>query len=284
MATLETLIAAPVRPAISLGVRHPLGVILGGAAAMFVALQAALVLLVPVIGMTGAALAASGAMFLIVVAIERLAFGRGLRSGLKALGWGRPRLGAILAATLISLGMLAFFPVYGLVTGTPFALRGDWAWILVGAIVLNGLAEETLFRGFVFGHLRQAGQAFGRAGLISLGIFGAVHLYLFIGNPFAIAFLATLLAIAAAFPFAFLFERAGRVIWAGVILHVASHAFRLVDMPADDVLTVGAAWILFQFAGAFLVFAFGTTLLRRTETGGAVASERSSIAQGTAMR
>jgi membrane protease YdiL (CAAX protease family) len=282
MATIETSIAAPVRPVLSLGARRPLGVILGGAAAMFVALQVGLVLLVPMIGMTGAALAASGAMFLIVVAIERLAFGRGLRTGLLALGWARPRFGAILAATLISLGMLAFFPVYSLVTGTPFTLRGDWAWILLGAIVLNGLAEETLFRGFVFGHLRQAGHSFGRAGLISLAIFGAVHLYLFIGNPFAIAFLATLLAIAAAFPFAFLYERAGRVIWAGVILHVASHAFRLVDMPADDVLTVGAAWILFQFAGAFLVFAFGTTLLREADAGGAVAG--TSGAQRTGMR
>lgn len=67
--------------------------------------------------------------------------------------------------------------------------------------------------------------------------------------------LATLLAVATAFPFAFLFERAGMVIWAGVILHVAAHAFRLLDMPESQTLTVASAWILVQFGVVFLVFA-----------------------------
>ena len=71
-------------------------------------------------------------------------------------------------------------------------------------------------------------------------IFGAVHLFLFTSNPFLVAFLATGLAIAAAFPFAFLYERAGNTIWAGVILHVGAHAFRLVDIPEAQILTVAS--------------------------------------------
>ena len=74
--------------------------------------------------------------------------------------------------------------------------------------------------------------------------------------------LATLLAITAAFPFAFLYERAGRTIWAGVILHVAAHAFRLIDIAEDQMLAVGSAWIVLQFGAVFLVFAFRNNLLR----------------------
>ena len=135
-------------------------------------------------------------------------------------------------------------------------------WVLLGAIALNGLAEEALFRGFVFGHLRQAGHSFRRAGFVSLAIFGAVHLFLFASNPFIVARLATLLAVTAAFPFAFLYERAGRTIWAGVLLHVAAHAFRLIDIAEDQMLAVGSAWIVLQFGAVFLVFAFRNNLLR----------------------
>ena len=89
-----------------------------------------------------------------------------------------------------------------------------------------------------------------------------MHLYLFTANPFVVAALATTLAVVAAFPFAFLYERAGRVIWAGVILHVAAHAFRLVEVPESQTMAVAAAWILFQFGAMFLVYAFRGTLLR----------------------
>jgi membrane protease YdiL (CAAX protease family) len=163
--------------------------------------------------------------------------------------------------------MLAFFPLYSVATGTPLGLKSDWLWVLVGAIALNGLAEETLFRGFVFGHLRQAGHSFRRAAVISLLIFGAVHLFLFTSNPFLVAFLATALAIAAAFPFAFLYERAGTIIWAGVIVHVGAHAFRLVEIPEAQFLTVASAWILIQFGAVFLVFAFRNNLLKEDPSG-----------------
>lgn len=243
--------------------RAHIGRVLAGAAAMYVVLQGGLTVLSGRLDMTGSALAVTAAMLALVVVIERFGFRRGVRAGFVALGFGRPTVGSIAAAGLISIGLLTFFPLYAAVTGTAFVLRSDWLWILAGAIALNGIAEETLFRGYVFGHLRQAGHSFRRAGLISLAIFGAIHLYLFIGNPPVVALLATLLAIAAAFPFAFLYQRAGNVIWAGVILHVSSHAFRLVEIPEGQVLTVGSAWILVQFAGVFLVYAFGKTLLKR---------------------
>ena len=260
--------------------RNHFGRILVGAALMYVVLQGGLSLLIPRFDQTWSALIVTAAMFAVAFVIEGVAFKRTPLEALAALGLGRPRSGALIAAAVIVAAMLAFFPVYSIATGTPLSLKSDWLWVLVGAIALNGLAEETLFRGFVFGHLRQAGHSFRRAGVISMLIFGAVHLFLFTSNPFLVAFLATALAIAAAFPFAFLYERAGNTIWAGVILHVGAHAFRLVDIPEAQILTVASVWILIQFGAVFLVFAFRNNLLKAVPHGdpatGPVAGEAAS--------
>lgn len=53
-----------------------------------------------------------------------------------------------------------------------------------------------------------------QAGFISMVIFAAVHLLLFIGNPFFMGFLGTLIAITSAFPMAYLLERGNNTIWA----------------------------------------------------------------------
>jgi membrane protease YdiL (CAAX protease family) len=170
---------------------------------MFVILQGGLTALVPRLDQTSAALIVTAAMFAVLIGIESWAFRRGVKRAFLALGFSRPNPAALFAAAIITLAMLAFFPLYAVATGTPLILKSDWLWVLLGAIVLNGIGEETLFRGYVYGHLRQAGHSFRRAGVISSLIFGAVHLFLFAGNPFVIAMLATLLAVSAAFPFAF---------------------------------------------------------------------------------
>jgi hypothetical protein len=72
-------------------------------------------------------------------------------------------------------------------------------------VIAAPVAEETLFRGYAFGHLRQR-SSFLSAAFVSLLLFVAAHLYLFAGNPFIIGLAATLAAVAAAFPMAYLFE------------------------------------------------------------------------------
>jgi membrane protease YdiL (CAAX protease family) len=253
-----------------------LGRILLGAALMFAVLQVGLTVLVPSLGMTWTPVLVTLAMFALLFVIERVAFGRNPLAALAAVGFGRPTRGSLVVAAIVGGGMLLFFPLYSAATGVSFALKADWLGLLVGSIALNGLAEETLFRGFVFGHLRQAGHSFRRAALISLLVFGAIHLVLFASNPLVIAFLATLLALAAAFPYAFLYERAGRTIWAGAIVHVAGHAVRFVDMPEAQVLVVSSIWTVALFGGVFLVLAFRNNLLR------APAAERPLPAAATA--
>jgi membrane protease YdiL (CAAX protease family) len=233
-----------------------------GAAVMYLVLQGGLNLLTPRIDLTLAAIVVAAAMMVVAFLIERWSFGRDFPHAFRALGLSRPRGRAMVVSLTITAAMAAFFPAFSLATGVPIELRPDWLWVLLGAIALNGIAEETLFRGFVFGHLRQAGQSFWRAGFTSLLIFALVHLYLFATNPALVATLALIVAIVAAFPLAFLYERAGNTIWAGVVLHVGAHFFRLVNIPEAQYMTVALTWLVLQIGVPFLVLLFANNLLK----------------------
>jgi membrane protease YdiL (CAAX protease family) len=205
-------------------------------------------------------------MLIAAVIFERYFFQRSGAQAFLALGFGRPAPRAILVAFIIAVIMLVFFPVFSLSTGAQITLKSDWLWILLAIIVLNGIGEETLFRGYVFGGLRrEARMSFRQAGFISMIIFAAVHLLLFIGNPFFVGFFGTLIAVAAAFPMAHLFERGNNTIWAPVVLHVATHAIRLVDIPEPYYLTAVGIWLVMQIGMMFLVYAFLGNLLKYKE-------------------
>lgn len=242
--------------------RRAIGSILIGCAGMFLILQIGTTWLAGKLDMTWAALIVTAIMLGVAVVCERLVFKHTLPQALRVLGFGRLNVRALLAVVVIACIMLMFFPVFSLITDTQVRLKSDWLWILIGAIALNGIAEETLFRGFVFGGLRKAGLSFGHAGVISLMIFAAVHGLLYVQNPFIIAFLATLVAVAAAFPMAYLFERGRNTLWAPVILHVTAHAIRLVDIPEGYYLRAVGIWLVLQIGVLFLVFAFRGSLLK----------------------
>ena len=69
-------------------------------------------------------------------------------------------------------------------------------------------------------------------------------------------------SIAAAFPMAYLFERGDNTIWAPVVLHVATHMIRLVDISPSQYRTAVAIWLLLQIGMVFLVYLFLNNLLR----------------------
>jgi membrane protease YdiL (CAAX protease family) len=243
--------------------RRAIPAILIGCAMMFVILELGVSALASLWGQTWAALIVTVIMVLVAVLFERQAFKHRAAEGLRAIGFGRPNPRAVLVAAIIGLVMLAFFPIFSLVTGAQITLKPNWLWILVGAIALNGIGEETLFRGYVFGGLRrEAGMSFRQAGFISMIIFAAVHLLLFVGNPFFVGLLGTLIAVSAAFPMAYLFERGNNTIWAPVVLHVATHAIRFVDISEPHYLTAVAVWLLLQVGMVFLVFLFLNNLLK----------------------
>ena len=240
------------------------GLILIGCAVMFLILQVGTIWLAGMLDQTWAAFIVTAIMLPVAVVWERLVFNLTLPQALHALGFGRLNARPLLAAGAIACIMLMFFPVFSFTVDAPVSLKRDWLWMLMGIIALNGFAEETLFRGFVFGGLREAGLSFGRAGTISMVIFATVHVLLFVQNPFIIALLGTLVAMAAAFPMAYLFERGSNTLWAPVMLHVAAHAIRLVDIPERYYLPAVSIWLVLQVGGLFLVFAFRGSLLKPT--------------------
>lgn len=245
---------------------HGVGRILLGFVLGYAVLQGGLILLAGRLDQTVSSLIASAAMFAVLLGVEAWLFKRRPGPALLALGCGRPRWGALAVAVLLSAVLVAFIPAYALATATPITVRPDWAWILLGAVVLNGLAEEALFRGLAFGHLRQTGYSFVGAGVIALLLFAAAHLYLFVGNPPMVALLATLTAVAAAFPMALLFERSHHTLWACAILHTATHALRLVSAPEAQAMGFALAWIAAPLLVPLAVFAFRGSLLRQDQS------------------
>lgn len=171
------------------------------------------------------------------------------------LGFGRPDWRALGVTGLIGAALLLFFPLYSSVSGQPVALPANWPWKLVGLVALHGIAEEALFRGFLFHHLRE-GRTFGQAGRISLLVFAAAHLYLFTYMPPALALFGTFLALASAFPFAYLFERGRNTLWAPALLHSLVHAVSLVEIPASHAMQAGIIWMCLWIAVVLLMYAF----------------------------
>ena len=59
-------------------------------------------------------------------------------------------------------------------------------WLVPGLFAQAGIAEEVLFRGYLFRHARE-GRDFWRAALVAAGLFVTVHLLMFLMLPWPIA-------------------------------------------------------------------------------------------------
>ena len=117
--------------------------------------------------------------------------------------------------------------------GVSIRLTADGLVLLPGLFAQAGIAEEVLFRGFLFGHLR-AGRSFWGAARLAMLPFVAVHLFLFLTMPWPIASAAVLLAVILSFPFAHLYEIGGSTIWAPALLHfVIQGTIKVVIVEGD---------------------------------------------------
>ena len=116
-----------------------------------------------------------------------------------------------------------FFPLFARATATPIAARDGWPLLLPGLLAQGGIAEECLFRGYLFGHLRRE-RSFWRAAWLSVPPFVAVHLLLFTYMPVPVAAAATLLSLVMSFPLARLYDLGGGTIWAPALLHFVAQA------------------------------------------------------------
>ena len=136
----------------------------------------------------------------------------------RSVGLGRPRAGGLTTAAAVCIGLLLVVPVFAKVsTESPTFLPGWWR-LLPGLFAQAGIAEEVLFRGYLFGRLRK-GRSFWRAAGLSILPFAAVHLVLFLTMPWSIALAALILSVVLSVPLAHLFELGGGTIWAPALVH-----------------------------------------------------------------
>jgi len=250
-------------PASETNSRKNITLILVGSAVMFAILELGVTWLAARMDQTWAGIIAFVVMLIAGLIFERTFFGRNLSEAVRDLGYGLWNPRAVLAALIILLATMLFFPIFALATGAQIKLLGNWWWILISIIVFNGFGEETLFRGYIFGGLRmKADLSFRQAGFVSMIIFAAVHLLLFIGNPPIIGILGIIIAVAAAFPMAYLFERGNNTVWAPVVLHISSHMIRLVDIAEPNYMLGVSIWLALQIGSVFLVYALLGNLLK----------------------
>ncbi|GEM_PF-1193144 len=192
-----------------------------------------------------------------VVIPEMLLFKSSLLEALRSVGIGRPRAGVILVGLIISLPLLAYFPLFSLITRVPLILYDDWAYKLLTVVLMQGLTEEMMFRGYIFGHLRP-GRSFRHAAALSALFFGLAHLHLFTILDPLVAGIATLLAVVSHIPFAYLYERGRNAIWAGSIVHIAATGLggNLFVIPPEVFTSALSLFLLVTMISPYLAFLF----------------------------
>jgi len=177
-----------------------------------------------------------------VVVLEILVFKHNLITAFQYLGFGPPDKKVLATTIIIGSATLLFFPVFSSITGATITMPEQWLWKLFGIVAIHGVAEEVLFRGFLFHHFRST-RTFHQAGLLSLVAFAIAHIYLFTYMPAPLALFATLLSLVSAFPFAYLFERGNNTIWAPAVLHTLIHAVSFFAISEAFVMASGIAWM-----------------------------------------
>ena len=165
------------------------------------------------------------------------------RSKWPALGLGWPRARALAAAVAITLALWLVAFLFVLARGLTVWFYPRWLYLLPGLFAQAGVAEEVLFRGYLFGNLR-IGRTFWRAALLSMLPFTAVHLILFFSMPWPIALAAVLLAVIMSFPLACLYEVGGGTIWASALLHFVVQGTVKVLVVSPEPATFALAWMI----------------------------------------
>jgi len=189
-----------------------------------------------------------------IVVLDRVVLGRPWGAALRGLGLGRPRARGVVAALGLGALLLSFFPLYARATGARVVVDAGALALLPGLFAQGGLAEEALFRAFLFGHLRER-YPFWRAAKSSLVPFAAVHVLLFATLPAGIAAAATLLAVVMSFPLARLYELGGGTIWAPALVHfVAQTAIKLVTVQPAPAVPLGLPWMAACLVVPWLAF------------------------------
>jgi membrane protease YdiL (CAAX protease family) len=174
------------------------------------------------LGLGTGKIAAAAVGVAMAVAVEVLLHGRrSLPAVLLTLGWGKPDMTVVSISVAVSAALLASMPVIFRLAGAELVLPDTWPVLALSIWLLNGLAEETIYRGYLFRRLR-AGHSFGRAVLLGTALAAAAHLTIILSAGIVVGLLAVVVSVLTFLPFATLFERGRNTIWAPAVLHGAA--------------------------------------------------------------
>jgi len=232
---------------------------LAGFAALFAVLQGSAAALQSLRGEWGFAVAAL--TLIAALALQRFVFGSTWRTAFADLGLGRPLSRGVIVALVLSTALLCVFPLYLLLRGGVVSITPNAAWLALGLFAQAGVAEEMVFRGYLYSHIRR-GRTFWPAALLSVAPFSAAHLYLFWTMDWPIALTALALSVALTFPFAHLYELGGRTIWAPALAHaVVQGAIKL--LVVEDALFL-IVWMVASAVLLWCAFAVSSSAYSRS--------------------
>ncbi len=182
-------------------------------------------------------LAMLAVVVLAAVLVETLLFRTPVAGAAGRLGFGRPAGRALALGALVSGGVLLVYPLTAAVTGVSMQLRPDWLWLLIGVFAFHGLAEELVWRGYVFGRLR-AGRSFWSAMWWTMPLIAVTHLPIVFSMGPATGIGAMVVAAVTSIPLGYLYETGRGSVWAPALVHTAIDSFKLFVIPAVRVVHV----------------------------------------------
>ncbi len=159
----------------------------------------------------------------ILAALEKRLSGDTLSRSLVELGLGSPNLGQLRIAVICLAPIITTYFIRASALGIPIVTQpAIWA-LIIKFLVSQGVAEEMVFRGFVYRRLRP-GRSFFHAATLSAITFSVIHLTgllrgLSIANSLDTAF-SIGFSFLMAYAMAALFERGRGTIWGCALLHV----------------------------------------------------------------
>jgi membrane protease YdiL (CAAX protease family) len=200
------------------------------------------------------------AVLAVGVVVEGLLHGSG--RPLRRLGFGRPPTRGLWLAAGLSAGILLVYPLTTAMTGAPIALRPGWPVLLVGVFALHGLAEEIVWRGYVFRRLR-VGRSFPAAAALSMPLIAVTHVPIAVASGPVIGLGAMAVAATTAVPLAYLFETGRGTLWAPAIVHTAIDSFKLVVIPVAALTTFSLLLVAVSLLVPLLALAVPRRVLGR---------------------
>jgi membrane protease YdiL (CAAX protease family) len=184
------------------------------------------------------------AVVLAILVGQRMLFGQSLSTAVVWLGLTRARMRGLAAAIAIGMLLLVVIPAYAVLIGRAVTWYPGSSGLLAGLLAQAGVAEEVLFRGYLFGHAREHRRFWGAVRL-AMGPFVAVHLLLFVTLPWTLALAAVALAAATTPPLAYLYELGGRSIWPPALVHfVMQGAIKVIVLPGEGGLQLPLIWMV----------------------------------------